>query len=203
MSSRAAHHQSKVPLVKAGKAKTTRASDTAQKKISIDAQAVRKAQNEEYLKQPNVQAFLDTISQAEGGDYDLKYGGIKGNKNDPWRITDYSTHPGPGYDGHTTAAGRYQINRDNWMENGVRKMGLTDFSPHTQDLIAVEGLRQQKTIDSVVAGDMRPSIAKAAKTWNALAQGPGLTNRVKGQHYVPYEDLIAMFKKNGGTVSKE
>lgn len=201
--SRSTHHKSKVPLVKAGNATTTEASNTDPKKIKIDTQAVRREQNEQYLKNANVKAFLDTISTAEGGDYDLKYGGIKGKKNDPWRITDYSTHPGPGFDGRTTAAGRYQINEANWTQNGIKMMGLDDFSPHTQDMIAVESLRQIKALDAIVEGDMSIAISKAAKTWNALPQGPGQGNRVAGQHYVPYEKVVEIYKKNGGTVSKE
>lgn len=33
-------------------------------------------------------------------------------------------------------------------------------SPHTQDLIAVEGIRFRRAIDSVVAGDIKPAIDK-------------------------------------------
>lgn len=41
-------------------------------------QETRLAENQKYLKQANVKAFLSAISAAEGGDYNLKYGGIKG-----------------------------------------------------------------------------------------------------------------------------
>lgn len=87
----------------------------------------RLAENREYLKNSNVRAYLAAIAAAEGGDYDLMYGGVLGKKNDRWRFRDFSTHPGPGIDGRTTAAGRYQINKANWKENGEKKMGLTDF----------------------------------------------------------------------------
>jgi muramidase (phage lysozyme) len=161
--------------------------------------AVRKAENEAYLKNANVKAFLDMIAWAEGGAYDLKYGGVESRKNDKWRITDFTLPPGPGADGHTTASGRYQINLSNWTENGKKKMGLTDFSPRTQDLIAVEGLRQVKAIDAVLAGDMDTAIPRAARTWNSLPQGKDKGNRVAGQHYVAWDDAVAQFRASGGT----
>lgn len=163
--------------------KTTHHSDKQHETVKVDGRLIRLSENEKYLKNTNIKAFLDMIAWAEGGDYDLKYGGVKGKKNDKWRITDYSTHPGPGSDKKTTAAGRYQINKMNWQENGVKRMGLTDFSPHTQDLIAIEGLRQGKIIDAIISGDMPTSIKGASTTWNALAQGHGLPNRVAGQPY--------------------
>lgn len=184
--------------------KTTPTTNSDPKRIKVlSRQEIRKIENEEYLKHQNVKAFLDTISETEGGDYDLMYGGVKGKKNDKWRIKDYSTHPGPGIDGKTSASGRYQINRANWLENGIKKMGLTDFSPHTQDLIAVEGLRQSKAIEAVVAGDMSVAIGNAARTWNSLPLGKGMKNRVQGQPYKSYEHVINMYRKNGGAITKE
>jgi muramidase (phage lysozyme) len=195
--------ESGTPLIKAAEKTTTPAGDSSAKVVKVDKKAIRKAQNEAYLSNPNVKAFLDTIADCEGGDYDFMYGAVKGKKNDKWRIKDYSTHPGAGAGGKTTAAGRYQINKANWTENGIKKMGLTDFSPHTQDLIAVEGLRQAKAIEAVVEGDMTVAISKAAKTWNSMPLGKGAGNRVAGQHYFKYEEVVSMFKSHGGMVSKE
>lgn len=48
-------------------------------------------------------AFLKAIGEAEGGGYDFKYGAVRGKRNDPWRFSDFSTHPGPGFGGRTTA----------------------------------------------------------------------------------------------------
>lgn len=191
------------PLIKVAEKVTTPSSDGRAKIVQVDKKAIRKSQNEAYLSNSNVKAFLDTIADCEGGDYDFMYGAVKGKKNDKWRIKDYSSHPGAGAGGKTTAAGRYQINKANWTENGIKKMDLTDFSPHTQDLIAVEGLRQVKAIEAVVDGDMTVAIGKAAKTWNSMPVGKGAGNRVAGQHYFKYEEVVSMFKGHGGTVSKE
>ncbi|WP_234637221.1 glycoside hydrolase family 104 protein [Delftia tsuruhatensis] len=159
----------------------------------------RKEENQDSLAHANVKAFLSAISQAEGGDYDLKYGGVKGKKNDKWRITDYSTHPGAGYDGKTTAAGMYQINKATWKEMGGR-MGLTDFSAQTQDLLAVEILRTIGALNSIVAGNIDAALKKAAQRWNALPQGPKQGNRVSGQPHISYEEFIKLYKSAGGSI---
>lgn len=180
--------------------KTTHHKDKTPKKIRVrNNTKTRLAENRGYLKNQNVKAFISAISEAEGGDYDLMYGGVKGKKKDKWRITDFSTHPGPGIDGKTTAAGRYQINKANWQENGIKKMGLTDFTPETQDLIAVESLRQVHAVDDVIAGDIPTAVKKASATWSALPRGPGLANS-SGQPYMEYSEFVTAYKNNGGIV---
>ena len=146
------------PLVKVGEHTTTATSDTSTKKVKVDRKAVRRAQNEEYLKNPNVKAFLYMIGKSEGGDYHAKYGWTPGDTR--WVFTDESTHPGAGEGGHTTAAGLYQINKAAWTEHGIKAMGLDDFSPHTQDLIAVEDLRVHNVLNPIIAGDIKPAIDK-------------------------------------------
>lgn len=195
---RSAHHHSKVPLIRVGEATTTPAGNSEPKKIKVDTQAVRREQNEEYLKSSNVKAFLGMITWAEGGGYDFKYGAVAGKKNDKWRFTDYSTHPGKGVDGHTTAAGAYQITKDTWMDHGIKMMGLTDFSPHTQDLIAVDKLRRMKVIDALVDGDFQAAMKGASQPWAALPQGPGLGNRYPAQPYKAYETALEKYKELGG-----
>lgn len=157
----------------------------------------RLALNRESLKNPNVQAFLKAIAQAEGGDYDFKYGAIRGKKKDPWRFTNFSTHPGVGYDGKTTAAGMYQINEVTWKDHGARRMGLTDFTPETQDLIAVSILG--KAVESIKAGDIDSGLEHASFQWAALPQGPGKPGRYK-QPYIEYEKFKASYLSAGGTL---
>ena len=144
-------------LAHAAQKTTTSIADGAAKQVQIASrQKTRLGENEEYLKNANVKAFPYMIGKSEGGDYRAKYGWYPGNTS--WTFTDESTHPGPGKDGHTTAAGLYQINKAAWTEHGKKAMGLDDFSPHTQDLIAVEDVHN--VIDSVVAGDIKPAIDK-------------------------------------------
>ena len=92
-------------------AKTTTPKESAEAKIvRIQLKkSTRLAENEALLADRNVAAFLKAIAEAEGGGYDFRYGAVKGKRNDRWRFTDFSTHPGPGFGGSTTAAGMYQI----------------------------------------------------------------------------------------------
>lgn len=71
-----------------------------------------------------------------------------------WTFTDESTDPGAGYGESITASGRYQINIANWREY-AGKMELTDFTPNTQDLMAVDILRTLGVIDKIKTGDIR------------------------------------------------
>lgn len=181
------------------KTTTPKASAAAKEiKVALDKKT-RLEENEAYLATPNVKAYLVAISKAEGGAYDFKYGAVAGKKNDKWRFTDTSTHPGAGAGGSTTAAGMYQINIGTWREHGG-KMGLTDFTPKTQDLIAVDILRSVGVIDQIKAGNIAAAMPKASYRWAALPQGPGKAGRYPKQHSVSYEDFVAAYKAAGGTV---
>lgn len=174
-----------------GKAKVVR--------IATDPK-VRMEENEESLKHPNISAFLKAVAEAEGGGYDFKYGAVRGKRNDPWRFADMSTHPGPGSGGRSTAAGMYQITIDTWRDHGGKNMGLTDFTPRTQDLIAVDLLRHLGIIDKIKAGDIAGAMSKAAGRWSALPEGPGRPNHYPGQPYVVYGKFLAMYTAAGGAV---
>jgi muramidase (phage lysozyme) len=188
-----------------GKTLFRRATWTTTSKESAEAKIVRISQekttrleeNRSFLADRNVSAFLKAIAEAEGGGYDFKYGAIKGKRNDPWRFSDFSTHPGPGFGGSTTAAGMYQITIATWRQHGG-KMGLTDFSPTTQDLIAVEILRSLRIIDKIRSGDIAGAIGPAARTWAALPMGPGLGNAHPPQPFVKYEDFFHTYQAAGG-----
>lgn len=179
--------------------KTTPREDAETKAVKIKlSKEERLAENRAYLQNANVQAFLKAIADAEGGDYDFKYGAVKGKRKDPWRFTDYSTHPGAGFDGVTTAAGMYQINKATWQDHGGRLMGLTDFTPETQDLIAVAILRGLGVIDKIKDGDIEAGVSQASKPWAALPIGPGQTGR-HNQPCVTFEHFKAAYKAAGGT----
>jgi muramidase (phage lysozyme) len=178
---------------------TTPQSNNAVKEVRIKVKNKRLEENKEYLKNKNVKAFIASIAAAEGGDYNLKYGGVKGKKNDKWQFSDFSTHPGAGSDGKTTAAGMYQINHATWKEMSA-KMDLSDFSPGTQDLLAVEILRTIGVIDTIVGGDISTGLSAASRRWAALPEGSGKTGRYAPQPYMKYEDFEASYKNNGGSL---
>jgi muramidase (phage lysozyme) len=180
------HATSGKPLVKLAQHKTTEKTNTAAKTVKVDKPAVRRAENEEYLKNTNVKAMLQMIAKSEGGDYHAKYGWTPGNT--ALVFSDESTHPGPGKDGHTTAAGLYQINKAGWTEHGVKAQGLSDFSPHTQDMIAVEAMRYRHALDAVLGGDLKTAVAKLKSyEWSSF-------------QVHPYKTLEAWFTEAGGTV---
>ena len=78
---------------------------------------------------PEQQAFLKTLSDPEsGGAYDVKNGGST--------FSDFSQFPqGVGPGGTSSASGRYQFTADTWADVS-RQLGLTDFTPASQDKAA-------------------------------------------------------------------
>jgi muramidase (phage lysozyme) len=185
-------------LVRRTRATTTPKESDEAKIIRIAQQrATRLTENEALLADPDVSAFLKAIAEAEGGGYDFKYGAVKGKRNDPWRFSDFSTHPGPGFGGVTTAAGMYQITIDTWHQHGGR-MGLSDFSPKTQDLIAVELLRSINVIDKIKSGDIAAAVGPTSIKWAAVAMGPGQGGRHTNQPFVKYDTFLATYQANGG-----
>lgn len=158
------------------------------------------ATNAQHLAHPNVAAFLKAIAAAEGGGYNFKYGALKGKANDRWRFTDMSTHPGKGSDGKSTAAGMYQITRPTWQHHGA-KLGLRDFSPRTQDLIAVEILRSLGVVEAIKAGDIADVMPKVARTWAALPTGPGQGNHYPPQRHVSFDTFLSAYREAGGSVA--
>ncbi|WP_374258126.1 paar repeat-containing protein [Aquabacterium sp.] len=179
-----------------GKTLHHRATHTTTPKESAEAKVIRVQmaqqkrveENREYLKNANVKAFLAMIGKSEGGDYHAKYGWHPGSTERSF--TDESTHPGFGYKGLSSASGLYQINKACWQEHGVKAQGLSDFSPATQDLIAVQAIRYRKTIDDVVAGNLKEAIGKLKK------------NEWVSFQVHSYEDLERWYTQAGGSVAK-
>lgn len=179
---------------------TTPHEDSEAKVVRINFLKERRlAENKEYLKDPNIKDFLKAIADAEGGGYDFKYGAVRGKQNDPWRFTDFSTHPGPGLGGRTTAAGMYQENIGTWREMGGT-IGLTDFTPETQDLIAVEILRKINVADRIKAGHINAAMGPASHRWSSLPGGKGLPGHYPHQPSITYEKFESKYKEFGGVV---
>jgi len=71
----------------------------------------------------------------------------------------------------TTAAGAYQIIKPTW--NRLRdKLGLSDFSPESQDRAAVELLEESGAMELLGLDDIQGAIRAASKVWASL---PGST----------------------------
>lgn len=121
----------------------TRAPIAQLKLLPQSPQAMAYQQAEQLLAMPEVQSFLNVMRSREGGGrYDAVVRGLDGSQS---RIADFSRHPNlkivTGYraDGtpiRSSAAGAYQFTKQTWDSN-AKALGLTDFTPHSQDLAAV------------------------------------------------------------------
>ena len=136
----------------------------------------------------NQNAFLSTIGYSEGADYNVLYGGST--------FSDFSTHPNQAITAGnytSTAAGRYQILYKTWLYLS-QKLGLSDFSPATQDAMALELISEKGALTDVQNGDFATAISKCAKTWASLPGSP------YGQPTHSLATLQTAFTGAGGTV---
>jgi muramidase (phage lysozyme) len=134
------------------------------------------------LANPAVNAFLKTIEWAEGGGYNVLFGG--------GTFSDYSTHPAPVvYNGNDySAAGAYQETTAFWQQNAETALGLTDFSPTTQDMAAAEELNNIGAMSMITQGNIAGAALLAeglnsngtAELWAGI-QAKGITTFVN--HY--------------------
>jgi muramidase (phage lysozyme) len=115
----------------------------------------------------NLTKFLSFLSQAEGADYNTIVGGS--------RFNSFDAHPGVvglrTKEGPSTAAGRYQITKTTYDDVAPR-LGIKDFSPQSQDAIAIELIRRGKAYDDVVSGNFESAINKLGSTWASLPSSP-------------------------------
>lgn len=115
----------------------------------------------------NSRRFLDFLAKAEGADYNV----ITGGK----RFDDFSRHPGVvgmvTKQGPSTAAGRYQITQSTYNDIAP-KLGITDFSPESQDRIALELIRRNGALQDVESGNYNAAIKKLGGTWASLPSSP-------------------------------
>jgi muramidase (phage lysozyme) len=119
------------------------------------------------LENPNVQKFLDFLGKAEGADYDVIVGGKKFN--------DFSKHPRivglRTKEGPSTAAGKYQITKTTY-DDFAPKLGITDFSPRSQDRIAVAIFQKEKALADIERGDFNAAISKLGRRFASLPSSP-------------------------------
>ena len=111
----------------------------------------------------NVRKFLDFLGRAEGADYNTVVGGSS--------FSDFSKHPNivglRTKDGPSTSAGKYQINKPTYDEF-ARRVGVTDFSPESQDKVALAIIQNEGALDDVKSGNFRAAIDKLGGRWASL-----------------------------------
>jgi len=131
----------------------------------------------------NQKAFLDTISVSEGtyGKGDDGYNVIVGGD----LFTDYSDHPRrlvelPRLGIKSTAAGRYQL-LERYFDYYKAQLRLPDFSPDSQDLIALQQIKERKALDDIESGDIQSALVKCSNIWASLP----------GNNYGQHENKMA------------
>lgn len=121
-------------------------------------------------------AVLDKIASGESHSYSDLFGGKQ--------FRSFRDHPGvqvpiPGSNLVSTAAGRYQLLHSTWEEQKT-KLGLRDFSPHSQDLAAWD--LAHRTYQQQTGRDLAADARAGMVNWGALSnQWPSLKGPVRAQ----------------------
>jgi YD repeat-containing protein len=158
----------------------------------------------QLAKDCRVHAMLDTLSYSEGADYGTVVKGkvlkapfnpeLVGQSN--VTITDFSRHPdilvqvGPGL--KSSAAGRYQFLYRTWQG-----LGLSDFSPDSQDAGGVMLFQGRGMIKPLLAGNVEEAILDGNREWASLPGSPyGQGTRSMKQLLKVYNAALASCQKN-------
>lgn len=157
----------------------------------------------------NALAFLDMLAWSEGTStspataldgYDVIVTGID---RKPEVFTDFGDHPFAkgrrskviNSKGLTSnASGRYQQMLKDWPYYRTL-LALPDFSPISQDLLALQHIRECRALPDVHAGRVETAIAKCRNIWASLP-GAGY-----GQREHQLGDLIQQYRLAGGALS--
>lgn len=150
----------------------------------------------------NVVAFLDTLAFAEGTStsrftkddgYDVIVEGIDGS---PKTFIDYADHPNrlvkvnnKGLS--STAAGRYQQLHRYWPAY-KKQLKLPDFSPLSQDRLAIQLIKERRALEDVKAGRFADAVHKCNTIWASLTGSP------YGQKTWPLATLMKVYLDKGG-----
>ena len=153
---------------------------------------------------PNQKAFLDMIAHSEIGapllavsnnGYDVIVGSTATH---PDLFSDYSDHPNKLVQLNTTlastAAGRYQL-LYRYYAIYKRQLGLADFSPDSQDRIALQQIKERGALYDLASNNFESAVGKCSNIWASL---PGATY---GQHTNKMDDLKMAYVNAGGTIA--
>ncbi len=154
----------------------------------------------------NIAAFLDMLAVSEGTanhpltknrGYDVIVTGLDGK---PEIFTDYSDHPfAHGRPAKvfnrrgekSTASGRYQQLYLFWPHYR-KQLALPDFSPLSQDRLAIQLIRERGALDDIRAGRIERAISRCRSIWASLP-GAGY-----GQREHSLEKLVTVWRTAGG-----
>lgn len=154
------------------------------------------------LTMPSVKAFLQMISVSEGT---ANYPGtepyqviVGSTPTHPTLFTDFSDHPRIVVQLNATlrsdAAGRFQI-MSATFDGAKKQLLLPDFSPQSQDVIALLLFSQCDALADVEAGRFYTAIKKVAHIWASLP-GAGYN-----QHENSLQALVDAYNNAGGAIT--
>lgn len=155
----------------------------------------------------NLRAFLDMIAVSELGErmlndpksddgYKIIVGSVPGAL---YLFNDYSDHPRKrvfikAIKTYSTAAGRYQL-LSRYFDAYKASLHLPDFSPLSQDLIAIQQIREQKALSFINDGNLAEAIKRVSNIWASL---PGNNY---GQHQNKIDHLRLAYLNAGGQLA--
>lgn len=145
----------------------------------------------------NRRAFLDMIAFAEGTSGPNGYRTLFGGH----LFDSFADHPRQrfaftnklGEQLYTTAAGRYQFLSRTW-DDCAKRLSLPDFSQASQDLAALELIRQRGAMADVDSGRISKAVSRCAPIWASLP-GAGYAQPEK-----KLNTLLAQYSANGGNL---
>lgn len=146
-------------------------------------------------KSKNMRAFLGTIAFSEGTDngkqvtHDHGYDVIVGGST----FSDYKDHPRklidlPKLGIKSSGSGRYQI-LSGIFDHYKKQLNLPDFSPESQDAIAMQLIKECRATQDVEDGSIASALVKCRSRWASLP-GAGY-----GQHEHGMDTLLAEYEK--------
>jgi len=107
----------------------------------------------------------------------------------------YADHPriyNPDLD--STAAGRYQL-LEKYFDAYQQMLHLPDFSPASQDAIALRQITERRALGDVDVGNLTLAILKCSTIWASLPGAP------YGQRQNNLSDLRTVYLNAGGTLA--
>lgn len=152
----------------------------------------------------NICAFLDLIAFGEVGSAlqrvsDDGYNVLVGSTPmAPKLFTSYADHPRV-YDKTTnsTAAGRYQI-LSRYFPPYKSLLKLPDFSPVSQDRIAIQMIKEQKATSLVLNGHIEQAMEAVANIWASM---PLNVYGQRNKSAPSVNDFLGAFVKAGGKIA--
>lgn len=169
--------------------------------IDVAGGAPSGAEFSQMSNEQNVAAFLRMVRVCEvGTDGEAGYRTIYGGG----LFDSYADHPrqaitrtmrvnGVPKAVSSTAAGAYQFLAGTW-DDARRALGLSDFSPASQDAGAVWLLRRRGALADVRAGRFEAALKKSAREWASLPGSP------YGQPMRTLEQVASLYLGGGGVI---